>query len=974
MSKPLLEGVEAARVVGREHELRRLEDALARLQRGVGDVVVLSGEPGIGKTLLLSLVVHSAEARSFKTVEGRSTEFEREVPFGLVVDALDDCVAALDCEQVATLGDEIVAELALILPSLAGHRGPLASGLQAERYRAHHALRSVLDLLAADAPLVLVLDDVHWADEASTEFVCHLLRHRSQRPLLLVLAFRPDSTARLLRDTVAAAAREGMVHEIALGPLRQAEAERLLIDTLSPELKRRLLRASGGNPFYLIELARAASRHSEEAFERRMFAPDVADAVPRTVIAAIREELAYLSRRADLLLRAAAVVGEPLDFDLAAAISELGDSDARAALDELLDRGLLKETDAPLRLRFRHPIVRQAVYESAGEGWRILAHGRAADALERQRAPVTVRAHHVERSASWGDEQAISLLSEAADQVAARAPAAAAAWLRAAVRLLPTTASSDQRLGLLVRLAVALGASGRVGPARAALTDALALVPEGLAVVRARLVGSIARLDHMLGRHGEAEALLNDTLKRLPQGHSVGAAALHLELAMDYWLTPDWKRMAVSAATAMSEAQAVGDPVLAATAASVEALAAYYLGEIDAAQQLVDQARTGLDSLPDAVVSSRIEGLMCLGHAEFGMEQFSAASEHLTRGIAIARATGQNPWFVLLTCLLGVAELWQGKLASADNSAKEAIESALLTGGEPLIWAWGLQCWVATLRGDIDEAIDFGERAIELLEGSSSFIFGWLAHCCLAAAVLEAGDAERAISEILTHAGGETLEVIERSWHPRWYEVLASAELMRGELDAAEQWVLRAEASASELRLPGRIAEALRARANLELARGNAPHAADAAIEAVELFAAAGRRVDEGRAQIVAARALAVLGHGTRAERELEQAHSILAACGAKRYRDQAARELRRLGRKVARPGAHRRTGNVNGVLTPREAEVAALVARGRTNREIADELFLSSKTIEAHVAKIFQKLSVSSRSGVASAITNARL
>jgi DNA-binding CsgD family transcriptional regulator len=364
---------------------------------------------------------------------------------------------------------------------------------------------------------------------------------------------------------------------------------------------------------------------------------------------------------------------------------------------------------------------------------------------------------------------------------------------------------------------------------------------------------------------------------------------------------------------------------------------------------------------------------MCLGHAEFGMDQFAAASAHLDRGIRIARATGQNSWFLLLMCLFGVSELWQGRLESAERASNTAVESALLMGGEPLIWARTLQCWASTLRGDIRDAIRIGEQATGLTDQSGSFIFGWLAHFCLGAALLEAGDAHRAAAEILAHTGGESLATVERSWHPRICEVMAAASLKQRDVETAENWIRRAEEVAAELALDGRIGEARRARAALDLARGDAAAAVTAARDAVRRFTTIGRVIDAGRAELLLGRSLLALGDSGSAEDAFERGYRTLAHCGARRAADSAARELRRLGRRVPRAGTRRRNGTDGRTLTRREQEVAELVAHGKTNRQIADELFLSAKTVESHLARIFEKLAVSSRSGVAGAFERAR-
>ena len=194
------------------------------------------------------------------------------------------------------------------------------------------------------------------------------------------------------------------------------------------------------------------------------------------------------------------------------------------------------------------------------------------------------------------------------------------------------------------------------------------------------------------------------------------------------------------------------------------------------------------------------------------------------------------------------------------------------------------------------------------------------------------------------------------------YERLAEAEHGAGRPDAAEEWVKRAERLAVDVRLPGGIGEARRARAGLLLARGAAAEAEAAATDAIHHFDAVGRGLDSALARTVLGRAAAARGDRKRAVIELTAAAGELAECGATRSHAEATRELRRLGVHVHAGGARAGRARSAAELTPREVEVADLVARGGTNRQIAEQLFLSERTIEKHVSSVLRKLGVSSR------------
>ena len=426
-------------LVGRTEELAAIERMI-----GAGDssaaVLEIVGEPGIGKSRLLSELSARAQAGDWRVFEGRAVEFEGAVPFAIVIDALDDHLGTVEPRRIDRLSDEDEGHLRAIFPSLGtGPGAPIP--LQDERYRSFRAVRLLLETLAARRPLLLVLDDLHWADDASLELLSYLLRQRPRGEVLIAFAHRPRQLAVRLAPGLADAITSGADQRLELSPLSAEEADSLLGEGFAEATRRELYLESGGNPFYLDQLARAARRGPR-------LEPDPAPGsgeVPAMVRAALEGELSELTEEQKTVVRSAATIGDTFEPELVAEAAELGEEQTLAAIGSLVELDLVRPGLPPSRFRFRHPIVRRAVYESASPVWRLSAHGRIADALGRREAPASARARHLEFSARPGDDAALGVLAEAGHAAMPRAPATAAHWFDAALRLLPDGAAPERR-------------------------------------------------------------------------------------------------------------------------------------------------------------------------------------------------------------------------------------------------------------------------------------------------------------------------------------------------------------------------------------------------------------------------------------------------------------------------------------------------------------------------------------------------
>ena len=686
--------------------------------------------------------------------------------------------------------------------------------------------------------------------------------------------------------------------------------------------------------------------------------------------AALAEELALLAQPTRTFLEGAAVAGDPFEPDLASAAADVDGSAAASALDELLRLDLVRRTDVPRRFRFRHPLVRRAVYDGAPGGWVLGAHERCADALARRGAAAPARAHHVEHAAQQGDSDAVAVLREAGEATALRAPATAARWFGAALRLSSESAPVEESIGLLLARAQALAATGRLDEGRTDLLRCIDLLPEDAGEMRVRLTVACAGVEHMLGLQEQAHARITAALERLPDAASPEAAALMIVLAFDHLFSSDFEGMREAAERALQVAEPLADRPLLALATAVLAIACAWDGRTAEAKDICAQASELIGAMSDAELAGSIDATAHLAAAEMYVDRFDESVAHAERALSVGRATGQL--FPTLVPTLATALLLRGELRRAAEAAEDGVESARLVGlPQDLAHRLHVRSVVALAEGDVPLALRSAEEAVELTRGlQQSFITAYPG-LGLASARLADGDAAGAVEILLASAGGEELTHIPAAWRPAGHEVLTRCHLELGQKEEAAR--AAGHAAAGDLALATGRSLSLRAAAAVALDAGDGELAAEYALASAETADGGGAVVEAALSRTLAGRALALAGDTDAAVATLELAAEKLEACGATRYRDAAERELRSLGRKTPRrtaPGSE--DGTALGSLSERELQVARLVADRRTNAEIAEELFLSVKTVESHMRNLFRKLGVSSRVDVARAVERA--
>jgi ATP/maltotriose-dependent transcriptional regulator MalT len=959
-------------LVGRVDELDALVRALEELNRGAPGAVEVVGEPGIGKTRMLAELAARAELGGHLVLSGSASELERELPFSIFVHALDEYVESLDPNLLATLDDDVQAELAHVLPALSALGAGRAVALQHERYRSHRAVRALLELLARTRPLVLVLDDFHWADSASVELLGALLRRPPAVAVLCVVALRPRQTPERLAAALERARRAAALIRIELGALTPDEARAFLGERIDAASAAVLYRESGGNPFYLEQLARSAQRARGATSDLNVSLAGLG--VPAAVAASLSEELALLSDGGRLVLEGAAVAGDPFELELAATAAFASEEAALHAVDELLELELIRSADVPRRFRFRHPLVRRAVYEATAGGWRLGAHERCAEALAARGATAAARAHHVERSARHGDLAAVAVLREAGEAAARLAPESAARWFGGALRLLPQTAPAQDRVELLLARAGALAAAGHFTTGHEAMLEAVAIVSEQSRALCTTVATACAGVERFLGRYEQAHARLVGALRVLPEPASVESVELMIELTLNEFYRSSYDAMHHWAGRALTDAKLVGDRALTAAALVMPALASAMTGPTETARSHRAEAAALVDELSDEELSLRPDAASWLAAAELYLDLYVEADAHASRALQLARATGRgDPLFRLYPIL---PRVWyvRGKLSEAAELLDGAIEAERLLGSPPaLAGNFFNRSVVALAVGDLDLALATAEEGVELTrELDEGFVTAWAA-VRLAAVLLETRQPERAVELLLGRVGGEELTLIPGGWRAYCLELLTRCWLALDRLDEAERAARLAEATAAAARLPLATAWADRGAAAVALHAGHTSLAIERALASADAAQEVGAPIEDALSRTLAGRALAHAGERERAVAELQHAAAACDACGALRYRASAERELGKLGR---RPHRRTRAGETDGTsiasLTERELQVARLVVDRRTNAEIASELFLSRKTIEAHLRNSFRKVGVSTRVELARAMERA--
>lgn len=940
------------RLHGRDAELAVLRGALHRAASGRLAIVSVEGEGGIGKTRLLDHALDAARAdRAAHVVAGRAEEQERTRPFGLWTDALRCSRSSADPRR---------AEIAALLAPRPGAPVPITAssdpGLQ------FHVVDAVVDLveeLAHPGPLVIGLDDLQWADPSSLLTVVAAARRLTHAPLALLVCLRPAPWSPELRRALAALDAAG-AQVLPIGGLTDEAVRDLVVDVLAAPPPERLLAnvaGAGGNPLFVIELLSAIVK--EGAAGTAEEPADVArPTMPPSLRLTILRHLAFLPDAALDALRPAAILGTSF------AVSDLSATTARSvlelsvALDPAIRAGVL--VDDGDRLRFRHDLVREAVYADIPPSLRAGLHHEAGTRLGRSGAPALQVAGHLALGATRGDREAVAWLTRAAREAAARSPGVSADLLQRAIDL--ADPADPDRDRLVAERASSLWWAGQLPEAQAACRALLGGQHDPLLDEPARIC---------LARTLIAEGRMADALRELEwvqQATGVteaGRAAAWGWASMAHGSMGDLDGAVVAAVEAQATAPA-GEHITISLALNSLAAVAEHRGQPERALQLIDDAVSRADRSPD-LLGHRYPVHGTRGHILMELDRLDDARATLQAGRRIGELLGTRWALPSVEAFLAVERFLSGHWDDAIAGFEAGIDLAEETGERySLVLTYSMLAVIALHRGDLRRAGELAERAGgELTVRGPRFRSHWATW--VRGLLREAdGDAAGAYAA-LAGCWDDCIRSGLAIEFPVLGPDLVRLALAVDERERAAQVAEVVSDLAAVQDVASHTGAALRCRG---LVAGD-PEPLLAAVDAV---ARSGRPLEIALAAEDAATALGRAGAPDAARPLLHRALDGFEALGATRDIARVEASLRGLGVRRGRRGPRARPRTGWGSLTPTERRVVALVAEGLTNPQIGERLYLSRRTVQTHVAHVFAKVDVSSRTQLAAEATRRRV
>ncbi|MEV7403097.1 AAA family ATPase [Streptomyces sp. NPDC091267] len=927
-------------IVERDAELESLARAFDAARESAGSLSVIDGAAGIGKSRLLSELSTLPQSAGFSLLYARGSELEQELPFGVVRQLMEP---ALHSERHGRT-DEWLNGAAAPARHVLGQIGSRIEN-EGESATLNGLVRLVANMCRAH-PLALIMDDMQWADISSLRFVLQLLPELEDLPLALVAARRPSepiSETRLLDLVDSSAALR-----LSLSPLSHAATLKILRRRLGksdPNFLRSCYEATTGNPLYLRELIRGVA--SENIDPSLANSARVFEIGPRSIVRWVARRLSHLPVTITKFARAASMFSSHVDLAIVASLAEISPAEALEATRTLVRMEIIRTTSVPLHgtghIEFVHPLIRVAVYENQSYAERADAHSRAANILAQSGADSQQIAAHLLLTSATGDPAQMQLLQTAvSDALEQGAPESALKYLRRC--LLEPVRNEGERLELLESLGhVALRVDLEAAVASLYQAYELASTP-----------GDQSRIGYSLGvallyssRNHEARKILERSLSRVPPGES------ELQQKILAYLL---------------------------NIAAVEPTCQDIVGKYEHSWGIPPDSNTG-GKLLDCIISFH-DMVRC---RRAGIER---AIRGMSDGVLSRYAIGDSPqvcgWITLL---------------AADAEQTEDILDACVEQGErhgalrDLGPAYMFRGRNRFQRGDLREAETDLRRSVQAIETAGATIGVPIAGAYLADTLMEQGRLKEA-SSVLDWAG-----IPATTSGPVYWLLESRARLLRlnGNYEAALQAAIICGDRAAQHDISNPAVLAWRSEAALSLYSLSRSKEARAYADEEIFFARKwavprplGRALrvgglvsgpqglhmlEEGMeilkgspARLEYAKALSDLGSAQRrsgrrgaAKEHLQAALELARLIGAKPLADQISIELSIAG---VRP--HKRYHSGVEALTPSERRIVELAAEGSTNRQIAQALFVSAKTVEVHLSSSYRKLGVTSRSELA--------
>ena len=940
------------RLLEREAELAEVAGAIEEASTGSGRLLVLQAPAGLGKTSLVGRACRYARDQGVRVLSARGSELESSFPFGIVRQLFEPQLAAGSAEE----REAWLAGAAQLVRPMFEDLMAVDEAADDASFPRLHGLYWLSANLARDRPLLLSVDDAHWADEPSLKYLGFLARRLEELPILLLVGTRPNEEAlspllpQLVADPFARLVRPDPLSDEAIDEwVRGAVGEEA-----DSEFCGACHAATGGNPLLMSELLRevASERISPTADQ----AARVAALGPQGVSTVVLLRLARMPPAAPELARAVAVLGDSASVAAAAELAGLEESEAAATGSALVRAEVLtQESDG---LSFVHPIVRTAIYEDMPHSRRLFLHARAAEVLSRRNCTPEEVAAQLLATQPADQSWVVEILREAARRSLKLGDSAqAVAYLD---RALAEPPADDRRAAVLSELG---RAEARTGAPEAAwhLRTAMDLAPDPRAAAEAAI--ELAGLLKFAGESVEAVDVLEEAAERLGSEEGDLAERLEVELINAAMISMEARPLLADRIARLQDPG--GAPRTFLERATLSALAFNGFAECRPADEVADRATRALagGDLPTDPVSGGhafVSAVIALMFAE----RYDEAEQLYTEALEDARRRGSAVSFATASSLRSLVYYRRGRLADAYADAGAALDLAGDVQGSQgfLAAALGTKIYVSLDRGAVDEELEQFADAFLVEQADDNLPYSHAMHSRACLRVLR-GDLRQGLDEILASGRRELAWGAPNPAITPWRSTGALVHAQLGEGDEARRLALEEVELARRFGAPRCLGVALRAAGVVT----GGDEGMSLLREAVEVLADSAGRLEHARALIDLGGAMRRAGNRSDAREHLRAGQDQAARCGATRIVEQAQEELIASG---ARP---RRTA-LSGAdsLTPSERRVAEMAAQGMTNRDIAQALFVTEKTVETHLGHVYGKLNVQSRRQLGGALSEA--